>query len=224
MKNHTRSLVWLMLIVIILLTACGAKTPSNLGVVPNSLQTIEADAEDIIDFAPSGNWDKIGTDVTDIENAWKSYQPQASNDGASQEIQGAMMSALTQLETASTAKDSAGTMQASNNISAAVVELFALYDPTIPADIGRLDVLERQVILDIAANDYSAAMTSLAITKSDWEKVKSSVLEHGGQEVAAEFESSLATQESALEAKDQAALTSEAQNALEIVDALEELY
>jgi hypothetical protein len=224
MKNHIRPLIWLMLIAVILLTACGAKTPSNPGVVPNSLQTIEADAEDIIDFAPSGNWDRIGTDVTDIENAWKSYQPQAGNDGASQEIQGAMTSALTQLEMASAAKDSAGTMQASNDISAAVVDLFALYDPTIPANIGRLDVLERQVILDIAANDYTAAMTSLANTKSDWEKVKSSVLEHNGQDVAAEFESSLAKQESALDAKDQAALTSEAKNALEIVDALEELY
>jgi hypothetical protein len=224
MKNHVQSLVWLTLIVVILLTACGAKTPSNPGVVPNSLQTIEADAEDIIDFAPSGNWDKIGTDVTDIENAWKSYQPQAGNDGASQEIQDAMTSALTQLETASTARDSTDTMQASNDISAAVVELFALYDPAIPADIGRLDVLERQVILDIAANDYSAAMMSLVNTKSDWEKVKPSVLEHNGQEIAAEFEASLTQQESALDAKDKAALTSEAKNALEIVDALEELY
>ena len=224
MKNHVQSLVWLTLIAIILLTACGVKTPSNLGVVPNSLQTIEADAEDIIDFAPIGNWDKIGADVTGIENAWKSYQPQAGKDGASREIQAALTSALTQLETASTAKDSADTMQASNNISAAVVELFALYHPTIPADIGRLDVLERQIILDIAANDYSAARTSLANTKSDWEKVKSSVLEHNGQEVAAEFEASLTQQESALDAKDEVALTSEAKNALEIVDALEELY
>jgi hypothetical protein len=224
MKNHIRPLVWLTLVVIILLTACGVKTPSNPGVVPNSLQTIEAGAEDIIDFAPSGNWDRIGTDVADIEGAWKSYQPQAGNDGASQEIQDAMTSALSRLETASSAKDSTSTMQASNDVSGAVVELFALYNPTIPADIGRLDVLERQIILDVAANDYSAAMTSLANTKSDWEKVKPSVLEHNGQEVAVEFEASLTQQESALDTKDEAALTSEAKNALEIVDALEELY
>ncbi len=224
MKNQIRPLAWLTLIVVILLAACGVKTPSSPVVIPGSLQTIEADAEDIIDFAPSGNWDKIGTDVSDISNAWKSYQPQAGKDGASQDIQGSMTSALTQLETASTAKDPAGTMQASNDISGAVVELFALYDPTIPADIGRLDVLERQVILDVAANDYSAAMTSLANTKSDWEKVKSSVLEHNGQEVAAEFEASLTRQESALDAKDEDALTNEAKNALEIVDALEALY
>lgn len=224
MKNHIPALVWLTPIVVILLTACGTKTPTNPGVVPNSLQTIEADAEDIIDLAPSSNWDKIGTDVTQIASAWESYEPQADKEGAPQEIQDAMTTAINQLETASTAKDSASTMQASNNVSGAVVELFALYDPTIPADIGRLDVLERQVILDVAANDYSAAMTSLANTKSDWEKVKPSVLEHNGDEVAAEFEASLTKQESALAAKDNAALTNEANIALEIVDALEELY
>lgn len=50
------------------------------------------------------------------------------------------------------------------------------------------------------------------------------VWELSGQEVAAEFEASLATQESALEAKDAAALTDEATKALEFVDALEVLY
>ncbi len=115
-------------------------------------------------------------------------------------------------------------MQSSNDVSAAVVELFALYSPKVPADIGRLDVLERQVILDVAAKDYSAAMKSLAKTKSAWEEVKPIVLEHDGKEVAAQFEASLTAQESALNAKDDATLTREARDGLEIVDALEGLF
>ena len=223
MKNRMQLL--LIPIAIIALSACGAQPLSNsAGVIPNDLQTIEAAAEDIIDFAPSGNWDKISADVTDIGNAWKSYQPQASKDGASQEIQDAMTSALTKLETASASKDASSTMQSSNDVSAAVVELFALYSPKIPADIGRLDVLERQVILDVAAKDYAAAEATLARAKSVWEQVKPSVLEHNGKNVAAEFDASLATQESALNAKDDAALRSEASNGLEIVDEMERLY
>jgi hypothetical protein len=209
-----------------LLTACGAQvaSTSNPGTVPGDLQTIEAAAEDIIDFAPSGNWDKISADTTDIANAWKAYQPLAGKAGASDELQTAMTSALTQLQSASASEDAATTMQASNNVSAAVVELFALYNPNIPADIGRLDVLERQVILDVAAGDYAAADTSLSKTKSVWEHVKPSVLEHNGKDVAAQFEASLAAQESALDAKDEAALTGEAGDGLEIVDLLEQLY
>ena len=234
MKNLVR-FVLLLVVVSFVLAACGGKEleateapeaseANESGPMPTSLQTIEAAAEDIIDLAPSGNWDKISADVTDIENAWKNYQPQADEAGASQEIQAAMSSALAELQTTSAAKDSAATMQASNDVSAAVIELFALYHPKVPADIGRLDVLERQVILDVAAHDYSAAMMSLAHTKSVWEEVKPSVLEHNGKDVAAEFEASLAAQESELNAKDDAALTNDAKNGLEIVDALELLY
>ena len=225
MKHYWRFL--LMLIAILGLTACAAKptvAPTPSGALPNSLVTIEAAAEDIIDFAPSGGWDKIDKDVTDIENAWKSYQPQADKAGASQQIQDAMNSALADLKTASASKDASATMQGSNNVSAAVVELFALYAPKVPADIGRLDVLERQVILDVAAKDYSAATKDLAKTMSVWRDVKPSVLEHNGKDVAAQFDASLEIQAIAVDSKNDTQLTDEARNGLEIVDALEGLY
>ena len=217
----------LMLVIVSLpiLSACGVQ-PATLpaGVVPQELVTIEAAAEDIIDFAPSGNWDKINQDVADIEEAWKAYEPQLKKDGAAQEVNDLMTSALAALKTASQSKDASGTMQGSNNVSAAVVELFALYNPVIPADIGRLDVLERQVILDVAAQDFSAAMETMAKTRSAWESVKDSVLEHSGKDVAAQFEASLEAQVAALDAKDIEALTREASAALELVDALERLF
>jgi hypothetical protein len=223
-----------LIIIVILLTACASKpivavvtpTPSvsTTGSVPSSLVTIEAAAEDIIDFAPSGGWDKIAKDVTDIANAWKSYQTQASQAGASQQIQDAMNSALERLQSASASKDASATMQGSNDVSAAVVELFALYNPKVPVDIGRLDVLERQVILDVSAKDYSAAKKSLAKVMSVWSEVKPSVLEHNGKDVAAQLQESLDTQVVRLDSKNYADLTDEARNALEIVDALEGLY
>jgi hypothetical protein len=185
---------------------------------------MEAAAEDIIDFAPSGDWDKISADVKDIENAWKSYQPQANKDGASQEIQDAMSSALAKLEAASASKDASATMQGSNDVSAAVVELFALHSPKVPADIGRLDVLERQVILDVGGKDYAGATKSLAKILSVWSEVKPSVLEHKGKDVAAQFQESLDTQVVRLDSKNYTDLINQARNALEIVDALEGLY
>ena len=225
MKNHSRLFLTLFVITIFAMSACGTQQPAvNPRTVPNSLVTIEAAAEDIIDFAPSGGWDKINKDVTDIANAWKSYQPQADQAGASKELQAAMNSALAELETAAAAKDASATMQGSNDVSAAVVELFALYNPKVPADIGRLDVLERQIILDVAAKDDSAAKKSLAKILSVWSEVKPSVLEHNGKEVAAQFQESLDTQVVRLDSKNYTDLTDEARNALEIVDALEGLY
>ena len=218
-------ILMLMIVSLPVLSACGVQ-PASLpaGVVPQDLVTIEAAAEDIIDFAPSGNWDKINQDVTDIEAAWKSYEPRSKQDGAAQEVDDLMNSALAALKTASQSKDASGTMQGSNDVSAAVVELFALYNPVIPADIGRLDVLERQVILDVAAQDYSAALETMVKTRSVWESVKDSVLEHNGKDLAAQFEASLEAQAAALDAREAEELTRVASDALELVDALERLY
>ena len=225
MKRRIRLILMLVIVSLPVLSACGMQ-PASLpaGVVPQDLVTIEAAAEDIIDFAPSGNWDKVNQDVMDIEEAWKSYEPRSIKDGAAQEVDDRMTSALAALETASKSKDASATMQGSNDVSAAVVELFALYNPVTPADIGRLDVLERQVILDVAAQDYPAAMETMAKTRSVWENVKPSVLQHEGKDLAAQFDTSLEAQAAALDSKEADALTREASDALELVDALERLY
>ena len=201
-----------------------AVNTGNTGAVPGPLHTMEEGAEDIIDRAPNGGWDKIATQVAAMNEAWKEYQPQAAAAGASQTVQDALSAALKSLQTAATANDAAGTMQAANDASAAVIEMYALYNPTVPADIGQLDVLERQVVLDVAANDFTAASASLNKTKEVWAKIKPSVLSHNGQDAAAQFEASLATQETALQAKDAQNLTSEAKNGLELVDVLEKVY
>ena len=220
---NSKIIVLIAFLISLLLNACGSSA-NQIGVVPEDLQTIEAEAEDIIDLAPSGNWDQIAMDVTSSSGAWASYQPHAADDGASQAQQDAFASALSHLQTASESKDAAETMQAANDLSAAVVELFALYNPIIPIDIGRLDVLERQVILDAARNDFSAAMDSFAKTKEAWENVKPSIVAQNGQDVADQFENSLTIQETTLKVEDAAGLTKEAGNALEIVDAMERLY
>lgn len=220
------SLALALLMTTVLLAACGGPATSNRQTagVPDQLQAIEEAAEDIIDFAPSGGWDKISTDVTAIANAWKAYQPQATSDGASQANQDALAAALARLQSASAAQDAAPTMQAANDLSAAVIDLFALYNPAVPADVGRLDVLERQVILDVAANNLAAAAESLSQTKAVWERVKPSIEAHDGDDVEAQFQASIATQEAALKAKNARELAAEARNGLEIVDALENLY
>lgn len=192
--------------------------------VPAALSTIEADAEDIIDFAPQGDWARIPKDTTDMQAAWQLYLPQAAQDGAPQEVQSAMTAALEHLQTATKAQDAAATMQAANDVSAAVVELFALYASAIPADIGRLDVLGRQIILDVARDDWAKAEQTLAQTSEVWQRVKPSALEQKGDEAVAEYDASLAAQGDWLKAKDIEKLTSEATNGLEIVDALEQVY
>ena len=239
MNNDFRSGLIALLAALSLLTACGAQpaapaavpTLANsapsvtvTGTVPEPLHIIEALAEDIIDRAPTDQWDKIGEDVTSLAAAWQRYEPQANVDHPPATVQQALSKGLAQLQTASDNKDAASTMQAANDVSAAVVELFDFYKPVMPADIGRLDVLERQIVLDVAANDFTAASTSLSQTKTVWDRLKPTIIEHDGAAVAAQFETSLATQQDSINNKNVATLTTEANNGLELVDALEKLF
>jgi hypothetical protein len=88
----------------------------------------------------------------------------------------------------------------------------------------RYIVLERQVILDVAAGDWAAAADSLARMSAVWARLKPSILLVDGGDVAAEFDAGLQAQAAAVTAEDGATLTAEAVNWLELVDALKGLY
>ncbi len=116
-----------------------------------------------------------------------------------------------------------GTLQAANDVSAALMDLYTLYSPAVPVDVGRLDVFERQVLLDAAAGNWRAAANSLARVDAIWARVKPLVLARKGADVAARFDASLAAQRAACQSKDGAAMTAAAIEGLELVDALEYL-
>lgn len=236
MTSHSRSFSPVILVLALLLSACGSQPVSSsntptaststtiTGAVPAELMTIEGQAEDIMDFVPNGDWSKVSADIATIEQAWSAYQPHAVNDGATPALQDSFAQALSRLQSASTAQDALGTRQAANDVSAAVMDLFALYHPVVPTEIGRLDVLERQLMLDVEKQNFTAATDTLAKINMVWERVKPSVLAQNGQAVAGQFEASLAAQAEALQAQDATALTNEVNNGLEIVDALENVY
>ena len=209
------------LVIVLSLNACST---APTGKVPDSLVVIEAQAEDIIDVTPIGNWETVNSDIVAITEAWKSYQPQAKKDGVTQTMLDSFDSALSNLQTAVAVQDKTTTMQASNDISAVVVDLFDLYHPAIPADVGRLDVLQRQVVFDSTAGNFTGVSDDLVDVSKVWETLKPSVLAHDGQEAADQFEAILSTQAKALDEKNSDTLTREARNALELVDVMEQLY
>lgn len=234
MTSRLRNFSVVIFILAIVLSACGNQSPPSLttaaapttltNVVPESLMTVEGQAEDIIDSVPNAAWSQVNADISTIEQAWITYQPQAAKDGATQALQDSFTEGLARLKSAAGSQEASGTMQAANDLSAVVVDLFDLYHPAIPTDIGRLDVLERQLILDIANQNPTAVADTLAKLNQVWDRVRPSIVAHEGQAVAEQFEKSLTAQAAALNAQDTAAVIAEIQAGLEIVDALERLY
>ena len=190
-------------------------------VIPQDLLTLEVQIEDILDVVPAGDWAKVSEDIANVSIGWAAFQKQVAKAGASQSLQDAFSQKLEQVKIAANAKDAAATMQSTNDLTAIVVDMYDVYHPAEPTDLGRLDVLERQVILDVDNKDFAAATNTLAKVTTTWERVKPFMLAHNAAEIATQFEKSLAVQASGLKAQDGSAVKTEALNALEIVDALE---
>src|SRR5262249_45243659 len=80
------------------------------GTVPEPLSTIEAQAEDIFDIVPAGDWAHVTADVATIAKAWSAYRSLAASDHVPQPFQDALTTALEHLQKTSAAKDAPGTL------------------------------------------------------------------------------------------------------------------
>ena len=85
-------------------------------------------------------------------------------------------------------------------------------------------MLGRQIVLDVAQPDWGATGTTMTELSSTWERVKSSILEHDGSDVATQFDANIRSLDKALSEKNSDAMTIQAKIALDIVDAMEGLY
>ncbi len=116
---------------------------------PKPLLTIEEQAEDIGDRVPGKGWPRIAADVKTIKTAWARFQARAKADGVAPTTIADFDSALDRLATAVKAKNGPDTSQGANDISRVTVELFGSYKLDAPVQVGRLDVIGRQIELDL---------------------------------------------------------------------------
>lgn len=205
----------------IVATGSGAQ---GAGTVPPPLQDIEGAAEAIIDVVPTKDWLQVLNETGAIERNWRRYRPAAVDDGVPDGVLTAFEAALAHLKAAATVHHDQETMQASNDLSAATVELFGLYNPVVPVDIGRLDVVGRQVVLDVSSHDLAAASNSVGQMRTIWEGIRKSVIDNDGLDVARQMDATVASLENALDVQNAEALTVQAKIELEVVDAMEGLY
>lgn len=194
------------------------------GTVPAPLESIEGAAEDIIDVVPNADWKKVRSDVDGVFRDWRTYRATAVDDGAPDALLASFEAALDQLRNASGSRQAQETMQASNDLSAATAELYGLYNPAVPIDIGWLDVIGRQVVLDVSANDLTAAGRTVREMQTTWDQVRQSVIDHNGSDIAAQMDATMVSLDKALTDQDGEALTVQAKIELEVVDAMEGLF
>jgi hypothetical protein len=195
-----------------------------IGEVPNELDRIESRADDIFRAVP--DWTRVSVYVSRISNTWRSYRPQAVRDGAPSAFINAVGPLITRLRTASAAHDVTATLTAAGDLRAAAIDLTDYYNPMIPADVKRLDLLERELKLSARRGDWvEAAILQAKAADVVWGRLRPVVLlRAGGVVLADEIDAFFAAQAAAVAAQNANDAIDAAWGVIEVVDDVEEIF
>jgi hypothetical protein len=207
----------------------GSSTPDTSGLAKrtgaiNALLSVQALAEDVIDFALIKDWQRVATDVSVLENAWAKYDTLKSQEPLYAVMQMALSGSMSQLKSASADKNSTASIQAANNLSSAVSNLIENQRPPVPADIYLLEILERQLAVDGTAGNFKGADRCLDKMKMVWNRTKGSVQDRRGFELAGKYSASLRSQEIAAMVEDGPALAKEADKGSQLLQNIKNLF
>ncbi len=185
--------------------------------VPPALERLESAAEDIGDAVANGQWEKANTLV---QAAARDLDAVPQKEGS------AVLHARGHLDEARKAIESRRSLDAqfaANALSGDVLDLYAGYQPVVPIEVMRLDVLLRRVQLVGLAGRPKDASAPLRETRTIWVQLRDQA-PLASTPAARRFEGELDAVEQASGAKDAKKLARAAGAALEGVDALEKEY
>ena len=190
---------------------------------PKDLNLLEADSEDVIDQVPDGNWEKVNKDLAEMTDAWTAYRLLAVDAGATQGQVDELDAAFARLTDDIASRNGPGTEQGANDVSRIVVELFGLYEIPYPVQVGRLDVIGRQIIFDTRADDFDKATAQVEAARQAWDAMAEDIRSKS-PEVADQMDAIMAALSNAATESNGEILIDQAQVLLEVVDEIESLY
>lgn len=224
----------ILLLIILLLTGCQAgktntPSPSNSATPaattqtttpPTQLDTIESDSEDIIDDVAKNDWASAQSKVTDMKTNFSDLKPILISASVPTDIIDKLSSAIDGLDTAVSAKKSYDSRVQANQISKYVPDFYDYYTDTIPTDVSRLDYLGREIILNVENSDWTSASSNYETASGLWSNLKSELNLTYKNDIDS-FQSNMDAIKSAIDKKNSAETTNQANALLENVDTLE---
>lgn len=196
------------------------QTQSTKTQPPSQLDSLESDSEDIIDDITKINWTSAKSKSADIKAKFSELSPILTKDSVSTDIISGMESTIAKLENAVDAKQSYEARVQANQISNYIPDVADYYTTTIPTNIGRLDYLGREILLDAENSDWTSAASNCQTASSLWNGLKAQMSSSYKTDIDT-FQSNLDNLKSAIDKKDSAETAKQADALLENIDTLE---
>ena len=199
---------------------------------PATLRSFESAAEGVSDAAKVPDFAKAQSVLGEAQTTWNALVPQLQAAGASN----AKLQAVDGLLQRAAADIGARTQRAvetdGNTVSLTVPDFFDLYSYAVPTDVLRGDGVFRQLQIEAEYSDWAMAATDLQAVQQVWARLEPMVAEQaprrpdimGAATLAADLDGDVMRCQSALAAKDSAALQTAAQDGLDLVDVAEQIF
>lgn len=200
---------------------------ASTAAIPTALDKLESISEDTYDLAYAGKFAQVTKNAATIRLIWQRYRPDATRAGASPQLVGKMDKAVADLSAAAPHArpgENVKLARLADAVTADMDQLFALYHPTTPTGIMKLDYLGRELVLDGTAGDFDAAGRHFQEMSSDWAALKPAILHANGANEARVYDQSLVDLKVHLGTRDGAAVVKAANVGLDDIDAMEKLF
>lgn len=210
----------------IVATPCAVAAPraGTRPPVPASLIALESTAEDIVDVALAHDRARVvGMAGTLSSRAGSAAANALEGAGAAPADVTALRARVAAVARLSHTGPFTSIALAANAVSGVVAGLYAHFSDPVPVAVRQLDYLDREAQLRSLAGEGKAVPPVVAHLAATWKPLRHTVVNHGGQTVAAAYGRHVAAMGRLARASN-GAFRSEAVNGLNIVDELETVF
>ena len=185
-----------------------AATTAAVGLIPAPLLQIGQLAENIYTAAKTGDWATAALKLTALQDAATQYKASLKSPTPAQKTAtGNLDTMLAGLAKSVPAKDQLATLQQANQITNVAANLSSSYNPLVPAQVGQLGSLARDLqIYSTASGDLAKLKSTATQLGTTWAALQPLLLAKGGATQAGAFSKLITQVASAKSVADFAAL------------------
>lgn len=188
--------------------------------VPKQLDTIETNAEDIMDDIYAKDWQKAKDKVNIINTNMSELMPYVQQAMVPNHLIADIQHAIKRLEENVAQKNSLQALFDANQITRYIPDLLDYFKVVIPTDVSRLDYLGRQIILNVEGKDWTAANDNYMTSNKIWGRLKSELNAKYSNDIS-NMDQILSALQDSISRKEYQATINNANKMLDLVDVLE---
>lgn len=228
------------LLLALLLGGCGSSpgkgpadmTPAGKPPAPTTLRSVESNAEGISDAAKVADWTKAQGILGEAMATWSMVKPAVTAAGATTAQIQKIDDAFAKLTTDINGKAQRAAETDANSITLSVPDLFDYFTFSVPSDVLRGDGVFRQLQIEGEYNDWTMAATDMTAVTQTWMKFKPATMAQapkrgdipGSATVVMDLDTAVSNCQAALASHDAAGTQKAAQDGLDLVDVVEQIF